>query len=62
MSGIVSINKTFFFTFNYKMMFLLSYLVPLQHPEESTDHDCENMEQHFNAMLKKASEDVRFYF
>lgn len=44
------------------MMFLLSYLVPLQHPEESTDHDCENMEQHFNAMLKKASEDVRFYF
>lgn len=44
------------------MMCLLSCLVPLQHPEESTDDDYEDVEEHFNAMLKKASEDFRFYY
>lgn len=43
------------------MIFLLSCLVPLQDPEESSDHDYEIVEEHLNTMLKKASEEVRFY-
>lgn len=45
-------------------MLLLSSLVPLPDPEGSTDtdHDYEDVEEHFKAMLKKPHEDVRFYY
>lgn len=43
------------------MIFLLSCLVPLQDPKESTDHDYEIVE-YLNAILKKASEEVTFSF
>lgn len=57
----------FFFTLNYRMIFLLSCLVPLQDPGPSdpsdlSDHDYEIVEEHLNTMLGKASEEVRFYF
>lgn len=53
MSGFVTIHKTCKWDFSS----LLS-----SDPKESSDDDYKTVEEHLNAMLIKASEEVRFYF